>query len=146
MAVSSSDPLLEEAGIEVQFQLAELTEESVGDIPDVVRNVRDDACAAIGGEYRGLSSMYRGHHDVEVPAYDLCPNDGDFQEARGRLVTSISFVGPADFTDEAIAELKAFCIAKFTEAAAAHGIRCVFAGIEGWRRFSYIEQVVIEAA
>ncbi|CAM2195953.1 conserved protein of unknown function [Paraburkholderia kururiensis] len=145
MAASSSNPLLEEVWIEVQFQLAELTAEFGADIPDIVLNVRDDARAAIQGEYRGLSSMYRGHHDVEVPAYDLCPNDGDFQEARGRLVTSISFVGPADFTDEAIAELKALCTAKFAEAAAAHGIRCVFAGIEGWRRFSYIEQVVIEA-
>jgi len=146
MAVSSSKPLLEEAWIAVQFQLAELTAEFVGDVPDIVRNVRDDARAAIEGEYRGLSSIYRGHNDVEVPTYDICTNDEGFQEVRGRLVTSILFVSPTDFTDEAIAELKALCIARFAEAAAAHGIRCTFAGIEGWRRFSYIEQVVIEAA
>lgn len=146
MAVSSSKPLLEEAWIAVQFQLAELTAEFAGDIPDIVRNVCDDAHAAIEGEYRGLSSMYPGHNDVEVPTYDVCANEEDFQEVGGRLVTSISFVSRTDFTNEAIAELKALCIAKFIDAAAAHGIRCAFVGIEGWRRFSYIEQVVIEAA
>ncbi|MDG0023663.1 hypothetical protein [Trinickia sp. Y13] len=146
MAVSSSNSLLEEAWIAVQFQLAELTAEFGGDIPDIVRDVHDDARAAIEGEYRGLSSMYGGHNDVEVPTYDICTNDEGFQEARGRLVASISFVSSTDFTDEAIAELKALCIAKFAEAAAAHGIPCAFAGIEGWRRFSYTEQVVIETA
>jgi hypothetical protein len=49
------------------------------------------------------------------------------------------------FTCEAIAELKALCVAKFAAAAAVQGISCSFAGIEGLRRQT-IEQAVIEAA
>jgi hypothetical protein len=59
---------------------------------------------------------------------------------------AVSFLSRADFTSEAIAELKALCVAKFTKLAAAQGISRAFAGIEGWRRLTYIEQAVIEAA
>ena len=145
MAVSTSKPLLEEAWIAVQFQLAGLTAEFDGEIPDAVRHVRDDAYCAIAAEYRGLPSMYPHSTDVQDAAYDICGNDEDFQESQHRLITAISFVSGDDFTAEAIDELKALCVSKFTEAAAAHGIECAFAGIEGWRRLSYVEQVMIEA-
>ncbi|HTH77280.1 MAG TPA: hypothetical protein VL635_23075 [Trinickia sp.] len=145
MAVSTSKPLLEEAWIAVQFQLAGLTAEFEGEIPDAVHHVRDDAYSAIAAEYRGLPSMYPHSADVQDAAYDICGNDDDFQESQHRLTTAISFVSGDDFTEEAIDELKKLCVSKFTEAAAAHGIECAFAGIEGWRRFSYVEQVMIEA-
>jgi hypothetical protein len=67
MTVSSSKPQLEEAWIAVQFQLAGLTAEYEGDIPEVVYSVRDEAYAAIEGEYRGLLSMYRGDNAVGGP-------------------------------------------------------------------------------
>lgn len=145
MAVSTSKPLLEEAWIAVQFQLAGLTAEFEGEIPDAVHHVRDDAYSAIAAEYRGLPSMYPHSADVQDAAYDICGNEEDFQESQHRLVTAISFVSHDDFTAEAIDELKTLCVSKFTEAAAAHGIECTFAGIEGWRRFSYVEQITIEA-
>ncbi|HEX7682411.1 MAG TPA: hypothetical protein VF446_02565 [Trinickia sp.] len=146
MAVSTSKPQLEEAWIAVQFQLAGLTAEFEEEVPDIVRHVLDDAYSAIAAEYRGLPSMYPEGSDVQDPAYDICANDGDFQETQQRLVTAIMFVSGTEFTHEAIAELKSLCTAKFAEAAAAHGIECAFSGIEGWRRISYIEQVTIEAA
>ncbi len=146
MAVSSSEPQLDEAWIAVQFQLAGLTADFEGNIPDAVYSVRDEAYAAINAEYRGLSSMYRGDSAVEVPVYDLCPNDEELQSFRGRLGVGITFVSDEDFTGEAIAEIKALCVARFTEAAAAHAISCAFAGVNGWRRLSCIEQTVIEAA
>ena len=146
MAVSTSQPVLEEAWIAVQFQLAGLTAEFEEDIPEIVCHVRDDAYSAIAAEYRGLPSMYPHGADVQDPAFDICGNDDDFQASEHRLVTGITFVSQADFTHEAIGELKALCIAKFTEAAATHGIDCVFTGVEGWRRLSYTEQRVIEAA
>jgi hypothetical protein len=146
MTVSSSKPQLEEAWIAVQFQLAGLTAEYEGDIPEAVYSVRDEAYAAIEGEYRGLLSMYPDDSAVQVPAYDICTNAEGLEESRGRLVVAVSFVSCSDFTSEAIAEVKALCVAKFTEAAAVWGISCAFAGVEGWRRLSYIEQAVIEAA
>jgi len=146
MAVSSSKPQLDEAWIAVQFQLAGLSAEFEGTIPDAVYSTRDDAHTMVNAEYRGLSSMYRGDSAVEVPVYDICPNDEALQSFRGRLGAAITFVSSEDFTSEAIAEVKALCVAKFAEAAAAHGISCVFVGIEGWRRLSYVEQTVIEAA
>lgn len=146
MAVSSSKPQLEEAWIAVQFQIAGLTAAFEGDIPEAVYHVRDDAYSAICGEYRGLSSMYQGEGTVEEPVYDICENDEDVLEHRGRLVVGVSFVSGADFTDEAIAELKTLCVEKFIEAAAAHAVSCVFAGIDGWRRLIVVEQTTIEAA
>lgn len=145
MAVSSSTPEVEEAWIAIAFQLAGLTTEFEGDIPDVVRHVVDDAYAAINGEYRNLPSMYPDDGEVETPAYDVCEIDEAFQESAGRLVMAISFVSRVDFTHEAIAELKALCCEKFNEAAASHGISCAFTGIERWRRLTYLEHEVLEA-
>ncbi|WP_146014115.1 hypothetical protein [Trinickia dabaoshanensis] len=144
MAVSSSAPVLEEAWIALQFQLDGLPADFEGDIPEAVLNAREDACGVIEAEYRGLPSMYRGADDVEVPAYDICAREDDFQEFEGRLVATVSFVSPYDFTDEAVSELKQLCTEKFMDAAAAHGIGCVLACVEGWRRFSYVERVVFE--
>ncbi|WP_116137389.1 hypothetical protein [Trinickia diaoshuihuensis] len=144
MAVSSTRPVLEEAWIALQFQLAGLRAGFDGDIPEAVLNARDDAYGMIEAEYRGLPSIYPGQRDVEIPAYDICEREDELQESEGRLVVAISFVSPYDFTDEAIAELKALCTAKFAEAAATHGIECVFASVEGWRRLSYVERIVIE--
>jgi hypothetical protein len=90
--------------------------------------------------------MYPGDSAVEVPAYDICTNAEGLEESRGRLVVAVSFVSCSDFTSEAITEVKALCVAKFSEAAAVWGISCAFAGVEGWRRLTYIEQAVIEAA
>jgi hypothetical protein len=148
MTVSSSTPQVEEAWIAVQFQLAALTAEFEGEVPDVVGNVRDEAYAAINGEFRGLPSMYRsdGPVEVEVPVCDICAIDEDLVESQGRLVVAITFVSGDDFTGEVIAALKTLCIEQFAAAAEAHGIACIFAGIEGWRRLSYIEHAVIEAA
>lgn len=146
MAISTSQPVLEEAWIAVQFQLAGLTAEFEGDIPDAVCHVRDDAYSAIAAEYRGLPSMYPRGADVQDPAFDICGNDDDFQASEHRFVTGITFVSHADFTHEAIGELKTLCMAKFAEAATTYGIRCVFTGVEGWRRLSYTEKHVIEAA
>lgn len=146
MTVSSSTPQLEEAWIAVQFQLAALTTEFEGEVPDVVGNVRDEAYAAINGEFRGLPSMYRSDGAVEVPVCDICAIDEGLVESQGRLVVTITFVSGDDFTGEVIAALKTLCIEKFAAAAAAHGVPCAFAGIEGWRRLTYIEQAVIEAA
>lgn len=148
MTVSSSAPQLEEAWIAVQFQLASLTAEFEGEIPDVVGQVRDEAYAAINGEFRGLPSMYRsdGSVEVEVPVCEICAIDEDLVESQGRLIVAITFVSGDDFTDEVIAALKTLCIEKFAAAAAAHGVACAFAGIEGWRRLTYVEHAVIEAA
>ena len=145
MAVSTGMPQLEEAWIAVQFRIAGLTVEFDDDVPDIVFNVRDDAWSAINGEYRGLPSMYRGEGAVEVPAYDICADDAGVQQSGGHFVLAVSFVSGFDFTREAIDEIKALCIEKFAEAAAAHGVSCAFAGIEGWRRLSYMERAVIEA-
>ena len=145
MAVSSSTPILEEAWIALQFQLAGLPSDFEGDIPEAVFNAREDAYGTIEAEYRGLPSMYRGDQDVEVPAYDICAREDDLQESNGRIVATVSFVSPYDFTDEALAELKGLCSEKFAEASRAHGISCEFVGIEGWRRFSYVERVAIDA-
>ncbi|GLU33244.1 hypothetical protein WKR88_16055 [Trinickia caryophylli] len=145
MAVSSSTPQLEETWIAVQFQLAGLTTEFEGDIPDVVRHALDDAYAAINGEYRNLPSMYPDDGEVEAPAYDVCEIDEALLESDGRLVVAISFASGGDFTQEAIGELKALCCEKFAEAAAVHGIACVFTGIERWRRLTYVEHEVVEA-
>lgn len=146
MAGSSSTPALEEAWIVLQFQLADLSAAFEGDIPAPVFDARDDAYGAIEAEYRGLPSMYRGEHDVdvEVPAYDICAREDELRAYEGRLVAAISFVSPHDFPDDAVAELKRLCIAKFSEAASAHGIGCALVGIEGWRRLSYVERAVIE--
>lgn len=146
MAVSSSEPQLDEAWIALQFQLAGLTDDFDGDIPDAVDNVREEAYSLVNAEYRGLPSMYRGDSAVEVPVYDICPDDEELQSFHGRLGVAITFVSSEDFTGEAIAEVKALCIAKFAEVAAAHGISCAFVGVEGWRRVSYIEHTIIEAA
>lgn len=146
MALSTSKPQLEEAWIAVQFQLAGPIAESEHEVPDSVRHTLDDAYSAIAAEYRGLPSMYPEGTDVQDPAYDICANDEGFQEAGQHLVAAIMFVSSTEFTHEAVAELKALCAAKFAEAAAAHRIECTFAGIEGWCRLSYIEQVTIEAA
>jgi hypothetical protein len=62
------------------------------------------------------------------------------------MVVAVAFTSEHDFLpDDAIAELKGLCVARFAEATEQYGIACLYAGIEGWRQFSYSERTDIES-
>ena len=79
------------------------------------------------------------------PSYELCSNESELEEYRGRMVVAVAFGSGRDFLPEAIGELKELCIVRFAEEAAQNGIICSYAGIEGWRNLSYNERTDIES-
>lgn len=145
MTVTSS-PTLTEAQILVRFQLAGLTPASMHGVDtDVIFKVLDAAHGNIDVDYRALSSAYYLEDTVLFPSYELCSNESELEEYQGRMVVAVAFASGRDFLPEAIAELKDLCIARFTEEAEQNGITCSYAGIEGWRNFSYSECTNIES-
>jgi hypothetical protein len=145
MAVTSS-PTLTEAQILVRFQLAGLTPATVHDVNTaVIFTVLDAAHGNIDVDYRALPSAYYLEDTVLFPSYELCPNENELEEYQGRIVVAVVFASGRDFLPDAIAELKELCILRFAEEAAQNGITCSYAGIEGWRDFSYSECTEIES-
>jgi hypothetical protein len=145
MTVTSS-PTLTEAQILVRFQLAGLAPASMHDCDiDVIFKVLNAVHGKIDVEYRALPSAYYLEDTVMFPSYELCSNESELEEYQGRMVVSVAFASGRDFLPDAIAELKELCIVRFAEEAARNGVTCSYAGIEGWRNFSYSECTDIES-
>jgi hypothetical protein len=145
MTVTSS-PTLTVAQILIRFQLAGLTAASGHEVnTDIIFKVLDAAHGNIDVDYRALPSAYYQEDTVLFPSYELCPNENELEEYQGRIVVAVVFASGRDFLPDAIAELKELCILRFAEEAAQNGITCSYAGIEGWRDFSYSECTDIEA-
>jgi hypothetical protein len=95
--------------------------------------------------FRPKSSAYQLDGTVQFPSYELCSNESELEEHQGRMVVAVAFTSERDFLPDAIEDLKGLCIARFAEVAERNGIACLYAGIEGWRNFSYSESTDIES-